>query len=56
MHHWDEYGLKKDVAEVEGVPEAVERAQREMVEFVEGWMEEWREENGGRDGASVGDL
>ena len=42
VHHWDENGVWPNETRVGVPPEPVREVQREEVEFVKIWMDEWR--------------
>ncbi|RMY48175.1 hypothetical protein D0865_08239 [Hortaea werneckii] len=44
VHHWDENGVFPNQTNATFPPPAVADTQRAEVEFVKGWMEEWRKE------------
>ncbi|RMY32925.1 hypothetical protein D0866_06264 [Hortaea werneckii] len=46
VHHWDENGVFPNQTNATFPPPAVADTQRAEVEFVRGWMEEWRKEMG----------
>lgn len=53
VHHWDENGAFPNETRPGLLPQPVARAQRAEVEFVRGWLEEWRRERSCR-GCPVG--
>ncbi|QSZ29294.1 hypothetical protein DSL72_003807 [Monilinia vaccinii-corymbosi] len=46
VHHWDENGVAANEVTADFPPQVIKDVQRQEIEFVKAWMEEWKSEKG----------